>query len=207
MEDKDAIFKENVKLSFKKVKEDIFNFKQEIEELKQTLNRQKEEYSRLLEEIKGTKPLNEEKRPEKADLKQVPQEAKGSSYSFIHSNIHSFIHSLDKQAFNDMNKNLKAAFLSLTKQEFITFLTIYQLEEDLKRPVSYNDIASHLNLSTGCIRTYISSLLKKNTPIIKEKANNKIVYLSILPDFKDLNLKSKLTDLFYNKDPNQRKLF
>ena len=127
-------------------------------------------------------------------------------YLNIYLSIHSFNHSLNKQTLNNMNKNIQKAFLILTKQEFLIFLTIYKLEDDLKRPVTYGDIASRLKLSKGCIRTYVSSLFTKKLPLIKEKANNKIVYLSLLPDFRELNLKNKLFQLYTNQDPNQHRL-
>ena len=196
----------SLKEAFSKVKEDILNLKNEIDSNKHNITEQKSILNEILAEIKSLKPKIGEKSQNSPISEKVPQEMKGSSYSFIHSDIHSFTHSLNKQALNDLNQNLKTAFLALTKQEFLTFLTIYQLEEDLKRPVTYDDLATHLKLSKGCIRTYVSSLFNKNTPITKEKVNNKTVYLSLLPDFRELNLKNKLFQLYSNQDPDQKRL-
>jgi len=141
--------KNNIKSAFSKVKEDILALKKEINQNKEALNAQKKLIEDLLTEIKELRVRIAKKSPNMPSSEKVPQEMKGSSYSFIHSNIHSFVHSLDKQTLSDMNKSLQKAFLTLTKQEFLTFLTIYQLEEDLKRPVTYEDIAQHLKLTKG----------------------------------------------------------
>lgn len=196
----------SLKTAFSKVKEDIISLKREINHNRELITHKESVLDDLLSEIRDLKAQIAKISQNKPNSTEVPQEMKGSSYSFIHSNIHSFTHSLNKQTLNNLNKDLQKAFLSLTKQEFLTFLTIYQLEEDLNRPVTYDDIATHLNLSKGCIRTYISSLFTKNMPIIKEKANNKVVYLSLLPDFRELNIKNKLFQLYTNQDPSQKRL-
>jgi len=114
------------------------------------------------------------------------------------------IHSLNLQS---LKKELESRFNTLTNQEFLIFLTIYQLEEDLRRSVTYSDLSTKLGLTSGCIRGYISALIRKNLPIIKSKINNRTLTLSINPEFRDLNLKEKLTNLYYNQDPDQTKLF
>ncbi|MCD4759738.1 hypothetical protein K8R33_02530 [archaeon] len=114
------------------------------------------------------------------------------------------IHSLNIQS---LKKELESKFETLTNQEFLLFLTIYQLEEDLGRPVTYIDLSTKLTLTLGCIRGYVSSIIRKNLPIIKAKINNRTLTLSINPEFRDLNLKEKLTNLYYSQDPEQTKLF
>ena len=64
-----------------------------------------------------------------------------------------------------------------------------------------------MQLSEHCIRSHISSLMKKNVPIIKKRLNNRLNILSIKKDFKSLNLKQKLINIFYDSDPNQTTLF
>ena len=64
-----------------------------------------------------------------------------------------------------------------------------------------------MQLSEHCIRGHISSLMKKNVPIIKKRLNNRLNILSIKKDFKSLNLKQKLINIFYDSDPNQTTLF
>ena len=118
----------------------------------------------------------------------------------IISSGHSRTHALTHSTFDQFNKNLERKFLSLTKKEFLIFLTIYQLEEDHKQ-VTYSNIANHLNLTEGCIRSYVSELIKKGLPVVKEKINNRQAIFKVSPDFKELKLKQKLLDLFYKKDP------
>lgn len=104
-----------------------------------------------------------------------------------------------------LKENINNLFESLSRQEFLTFLIIYQLEDENKY-ATYTDVAKHLNLTEGCIRTYISSLIKKGLPVIKTKYNNKFVLLSIHPEFRELNLKKQLMNLFYRNDPSQSSL-
>lgn len=106
-----------------------------------------------------------------------------------------------------LKKDLEERFSSLTNQEFLLFLTVYQLEEDFGRPITYNDLANKLALTSGCIRGYVSSIMRKGLPLNKLKINNRTLTLSIKADFKDLNLKEKLISLFYGKDPEQTRLF
>jgi DNA-binding MarR family transcriptional regulator len=113
-------------------------------------------------------------------------------------------HSLSTQS---LKKDLEERFNTLTSQEFLIFLTIYQLEEDFGKSVTYNDLSNKLSLTPGCIRGYVSSLIRKNLPILKSKINNRTLTLSINPNFKDLNLKQKLTNIYYDQDPDQTKLF
>ena len=120
------------------------------------------------------------------------------------SNQSQNMHSLSIQS---LKKELESRFNSLTNQEFLVFLTIYQLEEDLGRFVTYSDLSQKLSLTSGCIRGYVSSIIRKNLPVIKSKINNRTLTLGINPEFKDLNLKERLTNLYYNQDPDQTKLF
>ncbi|MBS3172572.1 hypothetical protein J4438_03260 [Candidatus Woesearchaeota archaeon] len=106
-----------------------------------------------------------------------------------------------------LKKDLEDRFSSLTSQEFLIFLTIYQIEEDIGRPVTYNDLANKLSLTSGCIRGYVSSIMRKGLPLNKLKINNRTLTLSIKPDFKELNIKERLINLFYGQDPEQTRLF
>ena len=104
-----------------------------------------------------------------------------------------------------LKSEINTKFSSLSCQEFLTFLTVYQLEEEFEH-VSYIDVSAKLGLTEGCIRTYVSSLIKKGIPLIKAKYNNKVVYLSITKDFRALNLKRELMALYYRSDPTQKTL-
>ncbi|MDI6737782.1 MAG: hypothetical protein QME12_04680 [Nanoarchaeota archaeon] len=150
-------------------------------------------------------------------------------YSDIHSfNIHSFTRQ-EKPASGDISSELSlepkqrvekpdlailsssrqdilGRFSGLSKQELRTFLTVYGLEEE-KGNVSYLDVAKKLNLTEGCIRTYVSSLMKSGIPVEKVKLNNKMVVLHIPKEFKELSMKAELVSIYYDTaQPTQRKL-
>ena len=95
----------------------------------------------------------------------------------------------------ELKSDLNKVFLSLTNREFKVFSAIYALEEQNKGPATYQELAQYLDLSSSSIRDYISELIRKETPITKEKTRNGIVYLSISKEFKSLNLMSKLLAL------------
>src|SRR3989344_2077157 len=175
--------KNDLKLSFSKAKEHISSLENEILALK--------------EEIKGIKegitPKNSQKTEEITPQEQSSIGNKGV-YSFNHSFTQSFNHSTETQEL----------LSRITKQELLILLTIAQLEEEIVN-ITYADIANKLKLSQGCIRGYITSLIRKGTPIYKEKYNNKITLIRLSPQFKSLN-KQSLIDSFYKIDPYQKKL-
>ncbi|MBS3171057.1 hypothetical protein J4449_00425 [Candidatus Woesearchaeota archaeon] len=213
--------KEKIKQSFLKVKEDIEILKTQLNEVKSLIKTL--EKNLISEKQLDQKPLT---------TKEVPQEISSTGNQGVYTNIHSFIHahmhsfnkhSTDIQQTNTqinthLNKNktidwsksnltdIDSYFLILTKGEFLCFLTIYQLEEDLKRGVSYLELSRHLSLSEGCIRTYVSQMLKKGSPLQKIRLNNKLTLLSLDKNFRFLNLKSRLVNIFSRSDPNQTTL-
>jgi len=81
---------------------------------------------------------------------------------------------------------LKKTFKKLTKQEFYVFSLLYQLEDEFKRPVTYTDLASRTNLTPNSLRDYISKLIAKKVPIIKEKLNNRQILLKIAPELRNI---------------------
>jgi len=93
-----------------------------------------------------------------------------------------------------LKNNLEKVFLSLTKTEFSIFLSVYQLEEEYKRPVSYSDIAIKLPLSLNSVRNHMNNLILKGIPLVKV-VYGKAVLLSVLPEFKAMNLANKLLEL------------
>src|SRR3989344_679011 len=107
-----------------------------------------------------------------------------------------------KQLTNDINK----VFLALSKQELKLFLTVYQFEEDGLEP-SYRAIGDKMQLSEHCIRSHISAMFRKNIPLTKKRLNNKMILIFIPPDFKALNLKQKIINLYYGQDIYQKTLF
>lgn len=81
---------------------------------------------------------------------------------------------------------LQDIFKKLTRQEFVIFSLLYQLEDELKRPVSYKDLADRSALTSNSIRDYISKLIAKKVPIIKEKYNNRQILLKVAPELRNI---------------------
>ena len=200
----DPLFKEIVRNSFKKVKDHMNSLEAQIKAQKDDIRAIRV----ILEKKENQKiPNSNEFKEEKPSNPKIQKSSTGNE------GVYSFIHSLTKHSFTDyaqninkLEKGLKTLFLRLTRQEFLVFLIIYQLEDE-NTLVSYSHIATKLNLSEGCIRTYVSSIIRKGLPLTKQKVNNKYVTLHINNDFRTMNLKQTLTNMFYDYDPNQTKLF
>jgi len=191
MDQTDLEFKNRVKLSFTKAKEDINRLEIEIKALRA-------EISSLKEDIKL---INVKKEP----LNQIDNISIGNQGVCADRQTDRQTHVQTHNHINISNfkSELEDLFLNkLTKQEFLIFLTIYQLEE--QKPVTYKDLSKVLQLSPGCIRTHVTSLFTKEAPLTKSKYKNKVTLLSISQEFKDLNLKEKLMDLFYHLDSEQK---
>jgi len=198
------LINKRIKNSFDNVKLDMNSLKNEILQLKNLLIKEKEENKALRMELSKISVENSKISPKKEDLKIGSTGNEGVIHSFIHS-FTSYAHPKHTNI-KEFKDEIDRMFSTLPKQEFLVFLTLYQLEDDLKRPIIYMELANKLNLSEGCIRTYISHLLKKKLPIFKNKVNNKIVEVSINPHFRDLNLKQKLINLYYLSDIEQKRL-
>ncbi|MBU2634157.1 MAG: hypothetical protein KJ674_02845 [Nanoarchaeota archaeon] len=204
MEEKTRDMEQRLRNSFLNVKKEINSLKEEIEHLKYNLIEEKKQNIDLKNQLKENLDKSTEIKAISPSLDKSSIGNKGVMHSFIHS----FTSYADKQTLNIQNfkESFEIMFKTLPKQEFLTFLTIYQLEDDLKRPITYLDVSSHLKLSEGCIRTYISNLLKKRVPLSKTRLNNKIVQLQINSHFRELNLKQKLISLYELSNIDQRKL-
>ncbi len=130
----------------------------------------------------------------------------------------SFNHLINQQLINQMPQeqpdpnfkalkdSLEGVFRRFSKQELKTFLTIYQLEDENIEP-NYHEISLRMQLSEHCIRSHISSLTRKIAPITKRRLNNRTNIIHIRKDFKALNLKQRLINMFYETDPHQTTLF
>lgn len=179
------ILQDDLKVSFSKVKEHINSLESQINALKGQI-----------EDLTNT--INSQKIPILDEVPIPPKEQVSIGNEGVHSFIHSRIQSIIQPTSTE--------FISkLTKQEALILLTIVQLEEELSN-ITYEDLASKLKLSQGCIRGYITTLIRKGVPIYKEKYNNKITIIKANPSIKSLN-KQSLIDFFYKIDPYQRKLF
>ncbi len=196
MDKLDTSFEENVKIAFKKAKEHNSLLEKELKANREAIISLMNEVKLLKSKIDYKSEQIAENKPILTKNEIVPQETKGSIHSFIHS---LGIHSLNIQS------EVNNIFKSLTKKEFLTFLTIYQLEEEGIK-TTYTAIATKMQLSEGCIRTYITALFRKKVPITKVKQNNKIAVIAVQDSFKKLNLKDKLINMYYNLDPEQKTL-
>jgi len=111
-----------------------------------------------------------------------------------------------KSHINALKSDISSKFKKLTEMEFKVFMTIYQLEEEKNRAISYHELAEKLELSLSSIRDHISNILLKKIPLTKHTTANRRVFLSIPQEFRDLNLASKLIRL-RNFDNSQKTLF
>jgi hypothetical protein len=200
-----------IKDAFKRVKDNMVVLEGEIKANRDYIIKQNEQILTLINELKSQKSqilaLEAPKVPNSPELplkNEVSSGNKGVSldgYSLPG-------YSLDGYSLNiqELQENLPLILSKLSKQEFLTFLTIYQLEEEISK-VTYDDVGKNLQITSGCVRTYVSGLIKKGLPVLKSKYNNKVIILSIPPEIRSLNIKKKLVNTFYNLDPTQKKLF
>jgi hypothetical protein len=181
------IFQENVINSFKKARKDIaelqnslFLLKQEISEIKTHLT-------------------------EKSSIGNEGVLSKRASEQAI-KQAHSKQPSKHLSTLGELNEDLDAHFSTYTRQELKIFLSLYQLEDEVG-PIRFTDLSDYMKLSEGCVRAYIYKLIARGSPILKEKVNNQVVNLSLSPEFRSLNLKKRLQDIYYQADPSQKRLF
>lgn len=177
--------KADLKLSFSKAKEHINSLSTQI--------------NALNHEIDSLKTLINSQKPIEIDLPPPPPEINSIGNKGVYSFNHSFNHSLSIHS-----PNTKELLSKITKQELLILLTIAQLEEELTN-ITYEDIANKLKLSQGCIRGYLTSLIRKGAPLYKEKYNNKITLIKTTTNFKSID-RQTLIDAFYRVDPYQKRL-
>ena len=94
-----------------------------------------------------------------------------------------------------LKQELRLRFKNLTKQEFYIFSLPYTLTEEKNRPITYKDIALRANISESSVRDYISRLINKKIPILKQRINNKSVVLKIPEELKHLETLDNLTNI------------
>ena len=235
----DEQFKEVIKASFNKAKEDINRLDDELVIQKEILAKQNDilralnnKMNTIIEKINELEDkiyisvnqsitnqslINHSITQEKSVLKEPINTKEDTSIGNegVNQSFNQIINqqSITNQSFKGTDPNFQAlketlegTFRLLSKQELKVFLTIYQLEDEGKQ-ANYTSIAHIMTLSEHCIRSHVSSLLKKNAPILKQKLNNKRNLLSLRKDFKALNLKQRLINMYYETDPYQTALF
>lgn len=197
--EENAQFQEKTKNSFQRVKEDIVRLEAELKQNKGVLT----EIKIALENLTN-----------KENTIKVPQEIKGSS-TIVNDQRSTTIN--DKQSIvnnqsstpipiSELKKGLDSTFLSLTDRELSVFMAVYNIDTEKAGEVSYYDLSQCLNLSDSTIRGCVNSLLRKGTPINKERFFNGKVSLSIKNEFKTLNLYEKLLKLKVSRQ-GQKTLF
>ena len=190
-------FLEKVKLSFSKVKGHITALEGQISKNSEELASLKISLSSSLAPIDLSLQSHEESPVEMKGFQASKQASKKA---------------ITKQASNQAVKTtiftetILQTFSSIPPKCFLTFLTIYQLEEEQNCPVSYNDIALKMGLSESCIRAYSAFIIKRGLPVIRSRLNNKFTRLSISQEFRALGIKNRLISLFYQQDPSQRRI-
>ena len=154
----------------------------------------------LPQEVKGLKDPNlsistgnEGVPTDRQTNRQTNQQTHYPAISNIESDIKQaseILNSLDS-----LKKEIRKKFKQLTSQEMVVFSTIYQLEEKDPREITYNKIASILNLSESSIRDYVLKMIKKGIPIKKQRINNRTVLLSVSEELKKIATLSTIIQL------------
>ncbi|MFH1972806.1 MAG: hypothetical protein ABIJ18_04995 [archaeon] len=199
-----------IKEAFRRVKEHMEALEKEIKANREFLIEQNKQIFTLIDQLKTQnsqiKALEASKPQNSPDLSLKNEDSSGNKgVSLDGYSLPGY--SLDGYSLNiqELQENLPSILSRLSKQEFLTFLTIYQLEEEVSK-VTYDDVGHSLKITSGCVRTYVSGLIKKGLPVLKSKYNNKVIILSIPPEIRSLNIKKKLINTYYNLDPTQKKL-
>ena len=166
----------------------------------------------LLQKIADFKAKKELKPQNSGELSNIFEKPLASEDSSGRKGVSLDGYSLDGYSFTSYSHGLKEfqealpkLIPKLSRQEFITFMTIFQQEDELGQ-VTYDSLAQALKITAGCVRTYVSGLIKKGFPVVKAKYNNKLIILKIPEEFKNLTLKKRLMNTFYNLDPSQKSI-
>ena len=107
------------------------------------------------------------------------------NYLFVRKNegktIRDSLEILD--SLDNIRKEIRLKFKSLTDQEMLIFSAIYQMEEESGFS-DYKSLSQKLNLTESSIRDYVGRLVKKGIPVDKNKINNKTIHLNISASLK-----------------------
>jgi len=172
---------EKIKLAFLNVKKDILDLKEEIKEIKTEL-------------LKIKDILNVKKDSSKGNDGVVVMPLLSRYYDVVMPKEES-TPKIEVKDIKILTNEIKNFIIALTDKEFLIFMAIYQMEDELKRPVTYEDISKKLKISLFSLRNRIGSLIFKEAPIIKEKLYNYKAMFSIKQDFRDLRIMNKLFDI------------
>jgi hypothetical protein len=191
----DPNFENNIKNAFSSVKEDMDILKLEIDKNKE----------RIIELVDLIKTLISEKNEKTQNFEEIEP----NEQYFIKSSIgNQGVQSINQSSINQSINHPFAiidVIEALSRGQLLALLTLYQLEDE-KEKVTYSDIADKISLTESCVRSYISMAIKKKAPIKRNRINNRLTYLSIDKKFRELGLKPKLVSLYYQMDPDQKRL-
>lgn len=187
-------FEIKVKNAFSKVKEDIETLKNRLDKAQNAILDQNNLFQEFIKKLDSFTP-NQPIPTSKTELSTGNEGVQTNNQS----NNQTIKQTLNKQSNTILE--IENAFFKLPKRQFLVFLTIYELSE--QGGVTYQDISHKLGLSPSCIRSYVHELISRGFPLTKKKFNNKLTFLSINPEFRDMGLKQRIINIFYEKDPSQ----
>lgn len=176
---KEKYGEKRVIMAFSNVKEDILELKREIKDIKMRILKMEHKITLENESSKGNRGVQATSSQHPHNILTTPKQQ-------------SSIEDLDKNL-KDFDHNIKDLILSLTDREFLVFTAIYQQEDELKRPITYEELSLKLKLSQSHIRGCIIDLISKKVPLIKKRTGSKM-FLSIKKEFRSLKIGAKLID-------------
>lgn len=199
MEEKESDFKEKVKNSFFKAREDISELKNEIKELKEIILKQNEQIS----QINDKSMQNAADSLKKALFDDQLREASSGNEGVVTNKLTNK-HITNTQQTQGIDE-LKEMFRSIGRQKVLLYLTIFKLEDE-KTPVTHANLGKSLGLSEDSIRVYMFRMVQKGIPIDRIRVNNKLILFKIPQIIRAYNLKPFLEDLYYGTDGTQSRL-
>jgi uncharacterized coiled-coil protein SlyX len=168
--------------------------RQTLRQLNSTQNTTSTHNSTVPQEVEGLKPLNLPISIGNQGVstdRQTDNQTDNSTHiplvntsKTIDSNIREATEILD--SLDSLKKEIRLKFKHLTTQEMLVFSTIYQLEEQGNREITYKLLSKSLKLSESSIRDYVQRMINKGVSIQKEKVNNKKLLLTISPNLKKI---------------------
>ncbi len=169
--------------------------------INQSINHQSSNHEELTEIASNSVKtyFNEENKPNQSSNQSITNQSINQSRAQFNQMEEK------EQPMKAIAKDINTIFSTLTKQELKLFLTIYQLEDD-GLEANYKAVSHKMQLSEHCIRSHLSSLFRKNIPLTKSRMGNKLNLLSVRKEFRALNLKQRLINLYYDSDPHQKTL-
>jgi len=195
-------FKENVKIAFSKVKEEINNLKLAIKDNNYLLL----EISKKLIELEKRMVISKSRDEIGLENKEENYISTGNNGVVVDRRRPSST-PIDQQQtlINDLINELDQKFKGLTKRELSVFMTIYQLEEESGfSGVTYRDIANRLKLSLSTTKGHVTSLLYKKMPIERQDLISGKSQFFVKKELRDLAVIKKLIELRGSNDKLDR---